>query len=909
MIYPISSGHPIIVKAICEYLIHKKWIVTNEEFSDIFKDNYSLELNEDTYEILKKTISDENTRNLLYRLNTIIGAFTADDVRTVSDCSPIISNPIERFNSSIGLWIQKRDSNSFEVSPLLKRLKSKDLGTQLEKKINFTLGKQILDKRKLNQFDASKAILYFLAAKSFNNAGFVLTLVLNEALKRPELYFEWGITLYWYSTPLPHEMDLFLQIHIRVLQILLNQQEKKDITYLITDLENISEIASKKGINVGAAHLLLSNHFATKDSKKALHYLMSGNDQYNALIQEFGETQKSDLHENFEAIIWGAIINIESIDEVNYWFETVKKLTKEQIVLLRKSENIDFGSMFIFKKFYVKEEDKPKEEQNWNKIIEIFKQIREEAQTLNLELIHANGSRYIINILSEKLNNAEEAFQYATQCLNPPPENQTAQFLINDAIGRQLFYNNRIDEATPFIAKAVDIQVGDIYTEKLDTLLVFSQILGVKDRKVALFYSEKAKNFAKDNKFSSDLLRSKVIGEYAISIYLNGDIKQAIYCLEEGYQILLDSYDIKTEYHIIILRYGHVLNYLNQILTKGNPPTKDMFGEEYTVPDRGMFLSSYKKELVEDIYFTERRFFVSFLFLKSFEAMNDFEMSRKWAYNNIAIHKNLDFNNFSIVLSQSIIYIIIDYKYIEAAEVQINIIDINIKAKSKENNSERIVENKYLKEIIENRPESSIIDYDSTLVEFVIIPITLNFITRFSGVQDQIIENIDHIEELIFRIDNKFKDRNFVDSLKKLTNCIRNNSEEIIKELNEIGENYKGDFHASLMLIIYLYSSIYVSSKDALKFHFAIISRLDNLLNKFSTGAYNYILIPFLESFWFQRIKVDNGEFIDLTFWVTKSKKFYTESKTENKVKNLFKVLVHHLIYRTTIIEDDWLEN
>jgi hypothetical protein len=100
-----------------------------------------------------------------------------------------------------------------------------------------------------------------------------------------------------------------------------------------------------------------------------------------------------------------------------------------------------------------------------------------------------------------------------------------------------------------------------------------------------------------------------------------------------------------------------------------------------------------------------------------------------------------------------------------------------------------------------------------------------------------------------------------------------------------------------------------VSSKDALKFHFAIISRIDNLLNKFSPGAYNYILIPFLESFWVQRIKIDNGEFIDLTFWVTKSKKFYTESKTENKVKNLFKVLVHHLNYRTTIIEDDWLED
>ncbi len=909
LISPISAGHPIIVKAICEYLNQKKWIVTDEEFSDIFKDNYSLELNEDTYEILKKTLPDENTRNLLYRLNTIIGAFSSDEVITVSECSPMIVNPIERFSSSIGLWIQKRDSNNFEVSPLLKRLKTKDLGTQLQEKINFTLGKKILDRRKLNQFDASKAISYFVAAKSFNDAGFVLTLVLNEALKLPELYFEWGINLYWYSTPLPQEMDLFLQMYIRVLQVLLNQQEKKDVTFLISDLENISEIASKKGINVGSAHLLLSNYFATKDSKKSLHYLMSGNDQYNALFKEYGETPKLNLRENFEAMIWGAIINIETIDEVNNWFATVKTLTKEQIESLRKSENIDFGSMFIFKNIYDKEENKQKEEQNWNKIIEIFKQIRAEAQTLNLELINANGARYIINILSEKLDNVEEAFQFATQCLNPAPENQTAQFLIYDAIGRQLFYSNKIDEATSFIAKAVEIQVSDIYTEKLDTLLVISQILGIKDRKIAQFYSEKAKIFAMDNKFTSDLLRSKVIGEYAISIYLNGNIKEAIYCLEEGYQILLDSYNIKTEYHIIILRYGHVLNYWNQILTKGKPPTKEMFGEEYAVPDRGMFLSSYKKELVDDIYFNERRFNVSFLFFTSFEAMLDYEMSRKWAYNNLAIHQNLELNVFSIVLSQSIVYLIIDYKYIEAAEVEINIIDTNTKVTRKESDSDTIIENRYLKEIIENRPGSSITGYDETLVEFVLVPIMINFIGRYSGEQELIVENINHIEELIFKIEDKFKDRNFVNSIVSVTSCIKNKNKEIIKELNEIGENYKGEFSASLMLIVYLYSSIYVSSKDALRFHFALIGRLDILLNKFSSGAYNYILIPFLENFWFHRIEKVPEEFCDLTFWVAKSKKFYTESKPKNKVKNLFRILVHHLNYRTTITEDDWLEN
>lgn len=904
LVHSLSSGHPIIVKAICEYLVQINWELSLDELSVIFKGDYSSELNESTYDILTKTVSDETTRNLLYRLNVFIGSFTIDEVRLIGDCSPEISNLIERFNSTVGLWIQKRDSLRFEVSPLLKKLQTKDLSKNIERQLNYTLGKNILDKKSLNQFDAQKAITYFIAAKSFNNVGFVLILVLNEALKNPTPYFEWGINLYWYTTNLPDEMDLTLQLYIRTLQILLNSQKDNNLSFLINDLENICTVASKKGINVGPAYLLLSTHYSAIDSQKALNYLMTGNDQYKALIQTFGDKESLKLENNFEAMIWAAVVNIDSFESVDHWFRTISGLSKDQLKTIRESENIDFGSKFIFKNLKEKEEKKDEKDQNWLELIEIFKHIQKQAETLNLELLYANAIRYIINIYSEKLDAIDDALSYAKEFIDTVSDNKTACFLVNDAIGRQLFYFKRIDEATPYIATAVDIEVAEFYTEKLDTYLVISQILGVKDSKIALHYSLEANVFAEENEFTSDILQAKVIGELAISYFLDGDIKNAIYKLEKGYQILLDSYNVSPEFHVTIMRYGHVLNYWKEVYFKGMPPEKDMLGGDYEVPKRGMFLSNYKNDLVEEYYFAERRFVVSLLFLNCFESFEDLELSKKWANNNILISNSFDFNYFSLMLNYSIPYLIIDKKYIEAINLQFRIISDTNKLVEGDYEHERLSKNEFLKNIIDDRPKQGIKEYDEPIIEFVINPILLNYIADYSTDLKLFSVNIDELSVIVDELKSIFRDKAFVHSLDNIFKLVatgENKSQEIL----QTSDNYKGDFESALKLICYLFIAVYSEDLEAFKFHFAIVNRLTTINYK-SKGSFNFILIPFFEKFWFNRI--ENNSHNNKDFWDNKSKPYYESVSTDNKVKCLFKIISHHLDYETTSKEDEWLD-
>ncbi|MPQ49275.1 hypothetical protein GCQ56_19925 [Marinifilum sp. N1E240] len=904
LVHSLSTGHPIIVKAICEYLVQINWELSSDELSVIFSGDYSLELNESTYDILTKTVADETTRNLLYRLNVFIGSFTIDEVRLIGDCSPEISNLIERFNSSVGIWIQKRDSSRFEVSPLLKKLKTRDLSKSLEKQLNYTLGKNILDKKSLNQFDAQKAITYFIAAKSFNDAGFVLTLVLNEALKNPVPYFEWGINLYWYTTKLPDEMDLTLQLYIRTLQITLNSKKDNNLSFLVDDLENICSVASKKGINVGPAYLLLSTHYSAINSKKALNFLMTGNDQYNALIQTYGDKEGLKLENNFEAMIWAAVVSIDSIESIDHWFSTISGLTEEQLQTIRDSENIDFGSIFIFKNLREKEEKKDEKDQNWFELIDIFKHIQEQAKALNLELINANAIRYIINIYSERLDAIDDALSYAKEFIDTISDNKTAYFLINDAIGRQLFYFNRIDEATPYIATAVDIEVDEFYTEKLDTYLVISQILGIKDSKIALHYSSKANEFAKENEFTSDILQAKVIGELATSYFLDGDMKNAIYKLEKGYQILLDSYNVSPEFHVTIMRYGHVLNYWKEIYFKGKPPEKDMLGGDYEVPKRGMFLSHYKNDLVEEYYFAERRFIVSLLFLNCFEAFGDLELSKKWANNNILISNSFDFNYFSLMLNYSIPYLIIDKKYVEAINLQFRIISDTNKLAEEDYDHERLSKNEFLKSIIEDRPKQKIKEFDEPIIEHVFIPILLNYVASYSDDLKQFTDNISELSIILDELKSIFRDKAIVDSLENIFNLIstgENKSQAIL----ETSDNYKGDFESALKLICYLFNAVYSEDLEAFKYHFAIVNRLTTVNNN-SKGTFNFIIIPFFKNFWFNRIEKKGSQNKD--FWDKKSKPYYESVASDNKVKCLFKIISHHLDYETTSKEDGWMD-
>lgn len=902
----LSDGHPEIIVAIAKYLDSKEWRLSMEEIEDLFKGDYSAELDDSTYENILQTTRNEDSRELLYRLKLIIGDFNHTEVSKLAEVKPAIRYPIEKLHGITGLWIKKTSQNSFELSPLIKRLKSNNLGIDLSEKINYTLGEAVLEKGQVDQFDASKAILYFIAARAYNEAGFVLINVLNESLKNPELFFEWNFNTYWYKKELPEEMDVFLQMYIRTLHLMIDSGTHENSAFLREDLEKIVRSAAKKGINVGSAALLLSSEYARENPMKASQYLILGLKNYNELkeLSPF----KEELSQKFEPeeVLWSSALGIKSKTELENWFSVFEQLTTDQRFKATRSEMVDLASMVIGRNLIEEEQSKTVEIQNWKGLIELLQYMQRKASELGLDLIVANSMRYQINVLGEKLGMIDEAFTKAKEFLPILSENTKVQFLVKDAIGRQLFYHGRDNDALQYVAAAVELDVSEFYTEKLDTYLVISQLLGKKDQNVAHVYSKKARDFANDSQYFSETLKAKVAGEYAISLALNNKLKDAIYALGEGYQVLLDSYDDSTDSKHLVLWFGHIGNYWNHILKFNRPPEKDSSGEPYMVPKRGMLLKTFKQENIESWYFQERRFMTAHMLFSSFEELGDFEHSKKWAYNEVAINLDLTSNAFYAILQGVVPYFIIDNRYDDAIAWQSDVIEGTNKTISDPRSLESYAKSELIQDIVEDRPKIKIDRIDEIVSERVIIPIILQLIL---GVFDNNHKKHEMTGELIDVLERWIHIYQKQESILKVIELLRlfaNGSDS--ESIYDNARLYSGDLIEPVKVIGYLLASQQAPTIEAFKLHFAMIQRLDTNTKKMSLGTYKFILVPFFERFWLRQYCERPTDFLHKNLWVSKSLPYYETGKWDSKLKRLFKILCFHLNYEPSNKESEWLD-
>ena len=129
----LSQGNPTILTAMARYLAAKDWRFSSDEFWGLFRQDYSGELLDDTVRHLVRTVQDEGSRGLLYRLNIILEPISWNHVTAVSSAPPVIERPRERMNALLGLWVQQHGDNEMEVSPLAKLCGDADVAEETKR--------------------------------------------------------------------------------------------------------------------------------------------------------------------------------------------------------------------------------------------------------------------------------------------------------------------------------------------------------------------------------------------------------------------------------------------------------------------------------------------------------------------------------------------------------------------------------------------------------------------------------------------------------------------------------------------------------------------------------------------------------------------------------------------------------
>lgn len=899
-IHSTSCGHPAIVNAICRYLLNENWKLDNANLEKIFFGNFASNLDEVTFEQIFKTISDNQSKELLYRLKLIIGYISDKEISCISLIIPVIKYPFENVTVLSGLWLQKIKPDLYEISPLIKRLNSKNISPVLFEKINHSLGELILSEKKIDQVSANKAIIYFMNSKSNDRAGFILSLVLQESLKNPDLFFNWGFDLFWTSTSFPEPMDLYLQSVLRFFQIRIYMQRKKNIDFLVTDLENIITKASKKNINLTHVSFFLSYIFLETNPEKSNKYLLLGLKDFeiSKSIDKEGTLSKLSI----ESLIWCNLTKISTQEEFDSWLLSLSQLSAEQISNSLIGELSKF-SCFIFCSRLYDDFDSLINE-NWDDLLIFYQTIINKTESYNVNILVAYCLKYQIRCLCTKIGDysrAEELFDHFIPNFSNDP---LSAFVIHDELGRQLFYLGHKEKALKYLLKASTIEVPKIFTEKIDTYLTLNEIFGLSDCKEAHKYILKAFDFQNENEFVDELLSSKVIGELSISTWELDNSKDVFYIIEKGIEKLLFSYKPFKEYQATIIRYGHILNFYYHKIA--NRSLNDIDNSPYTIPFRSFFLKNNDLLLENGYYFEQRKFMLAYLMTQAFEEINDKELASKWAFICFKLNKEEIPNPLISLMNGLNIYLILDGKFEESVILEIEILKSIDDLHSAEKNQNEIV-NTLLVQMIKNRPDITFDPFDDLIFERVINFIVIKSLWDYLLTQDHSV--ILRLENNLDNINLYFSDKEPLEIIKKACSLLlldEQNSTSIISLANS---NHK--LNAPITLLLYLFASYKTPIKEALLLHLSLCQRLEMISTNIATNsvAYKFLVIPFLLDFWKKNISNNKSAFFDYDFLKSKGIPKVHSTKILTRPKALFEILSYHLEVEPRDSERIWFEN
>jgi hypothetical protein len=236
----LANCHPSLLAAVAEYLHKQNWQFSPETFDALLRGDHTTGLNEETLNHILVAIQDDQSQELLYRLNLVLGYFSTEDMQALADVSPSVERPRQRLNDLLGVWIQRDINNRLMVSPLVKALGSQDLSISVRRECHLTLGERIV-RNELDQYKAFNAISHFTVAEAFDKAGSLLLLALDELENSETQIDDGGLLALWSLQPLPERMDLGIRLLIRGVQISVRVHYQKSVIYLLDNLDDLME--------------------------------------------------------------------------------------------------------------------------------------------------------------------------------------------------------------------------------------------------------------------------------------------------------------------------------------------------------------------------------------------------------------------------------------------------------------------------------------------------------------------------------------------------------------------------------------------------------------------------------------------------------------------------------------------
>jgi hypothetical protein len=625
--------HPTLLVAIAQYLSQTGWRLQREQIEGLTRWEHAVDVSPETVRRLLETVDDGTARDLLYRLCLAIGEFDRNDVVAAAAAPPPIAKPQERLNDLYGRWVQPEPGEMMSVSPLVVPLSATEQSAEVQKGVNHVLAERVLSQRTYSVVDLAKAFHYLCRSDNHNMAAVLLVKGFSE-VGLSDAHRQWLRETCPYENLEPHA-ELGVRIYLLALQARFVLEIGGNAEPLLRNCEELVDAADgPHAWGVVIAAVMLLPQLASIDFSRSVRLQRAAIDAYPRI--RIGERMLTIPDESLGSLVWFNAIGIRTCDDLLAWVATLERLPAEDRQKAFGSFGADLGCRTAMDRPWMRGHELGGNRTDWRQVSGIYERVVGMADGLHLPLLWATAVRARVIVLASYCKDLDAGLHVAKNAMSQDILDPTGRFLIAEAMGRQLIYAEKYEEAQPWLEQARfptnEADVGLCYRARIE----LSKAFGHEDPARAIEEVEGAVEIVRAHPQSvADTEMAIAVGELGIAKFLAGDKAGAFACMDEAADRLLACENDSVDWKQLVVMFGHTLSYQFSVAAMGVPPDSSWSGEAYSPPYRGIFLT-YMSERVS-FYNTDLRETLYVLLAGFAEAVGNDDRCRYWALAGLEI--------------------------------------------------------------------------------------------------------------------------------------------------------------------------------------------------------------------------------------------------------------------------------
>ncbi|MFP2895366.1 hypothetical protein [Corallococcus sp. 4LFB] len=590
----LAGGHPTLLQAMSRYLKKANWAISDDStLTGIFRRDYAQPIQAEIQSIIKSTVSEPESRELLYRLDIVVGSISEQEIRTICAVSPSIEHPFEHTAELTGLWLQPEDHQTYSLSPLLKQFGKVNLPTARFQLINRSLGESILSRGVIAPADVDRCIIYFTAADLAERAATLLLAGLAMLLKH-KTSSSWRYSTWlslWADSPLPSNMRLDAKLVLRGVQTQAREAYSLPVDFILGDLDALLTAAGPKeseAVIIACTHAISAN--TSSAPERNFKYSKAALRAWRSTLPAERSSAALDLPSHVEWALWVMATSVRSVSNLEDWISIFEALSPEQQSTALQSQMANRGTMLMVDQLWLHEQDKDPRLQDWPSIIATLTHWHDKARRLKRPELSAAAMRALIAIKAEVESQPQEAIVLAREELKIHTTDSLPAFMINECIGRNLAYKNMWPEAFHHLISATQYTGSELPVERMLAHLEASYAATKTGNPDRISLAQKAVSITDESSTIGPTERVKALAELAIALWQTHGLSQAFDTWNLAAKELLKVTTDDFRRNGLFMIFGHCTGYFMILARTGHPPASLPNGQHYAPPQSRLFL-------------------------------------------------------------------------------------------------------------------------------------------------------------------------------------------------------------------------------------------------------------------------------------------------------------------------------